>query len=264
MVQLQGNTFVVSGGASGLGKGVVEIFLKGGAKLIVLDMNEALGRALQEKHPNRVFFPGKVDVTDLTAVSTALDQAKNVQFYPISGAVLCAGIMTVGLTAALPEHSAPYGTQDIGAFKKLLEVNVIGSFNVAQQVAQRMILQDSDTVSEAERGVIVLTSSYTSTDGQSGSVGYSATKGALSSMVLPMARDLARYGIRVNAIAPGVFLTPINDAFVNDGTKCGEFPLRPGRPEEFGRFVEHVFMNEMINGAVLRQDAALRGAISID
>ena len=104
-------------------------------------------------------------------------------------------------------------------------------------------------------------------------------------MVLPMARDLARYGIRVNAVAPGVFrtffsvpndlmngwliscrftVTPINDAFVKETTKCGEFPVRPGRPEEFGRFVQHIFENEMINGAVLRQDAALRGAISIE
>ncbi|KAF5343054.1 hypothetical protein D9758_011130 [Tetrapyrgos nigripes] len=265
MVQIQGNTFIVSGGASGLGKGVVEVFIGKGAKVTILDVNEIEGYKLQDRFPGQVLFPGKVDITDPAAVEKALNQvSENPEFSRFSGAVLCAGIMSVGLIAALREHSAPYGVQDMDAFKRMLEVNVLGSFNVAQKVSERMILQDSDPTNEGERGVIVLTSSYTSTDGQRGSIGYSTTKGALSSMVLPMARDLAPYGIRVNAVAPGVFLTPINDSFVNERSKCGEFPQRPGRPEEFGAFVEHIFLNEMINGAVLRQDAALRGAISIE
>lgn len=192
--------------------------------------------------------------------------------------------------------------------KRIFEVNVIGSFNVAQQVAQRIINRAPSTVdlTKGDQGAIILTSSYTSTDGQSGSAAYSSTKGlsrfhtleswlfdvngihptgALSSLVLPMARDLAPYGIRVNAIAPGVFrayrvnvptftaskntaprltVTPINTAFLNERTKCGEFPTRPGRPSEFASFAQHILENEMFNGAVLRQDAAIRGAISID
>ncbi|KIM35561.1 hypothetical protein M413DRAFT_79321 [Hebeloma cylindrosporum] len=147
----------------------------------------------------------------------------------------------------------------------MLDINVLGSFNVAQAVAQSII--DSEKIDEelqGDSGCIVMTSSYVSTDGQSGSVGYTASKGAISAMVLPMARDLARYKIRVNAIAAGVFLTPINSAFVTEATCCGEYPRRPGRPEEFSHLVQSLFENEMMNGAVVRQDAALRGAISIE
>jgi len=172
--------------------------------------------------------------------------------------------MTTGLTAALPGDLSPYGIQELDAFRKMLDINVLGSYNVAQQVAQMIVEGSISEIQNGERGCLLFTSSYVSTDGQSGSVGYTATKGAISSMVLPMARDLAKYAIRVNAIAPGVFLTPMNQQFIDSNSKCGEFPLRPGRPDEFARLVQHVFENEMINGAVLRQDAALRGAVSID
>ncbi|KAJ7436771.1 3-hydroxy-2-methylbutyryl-CoA dehydrogenase [Mycena galericulata] len=261
MVKISGNTFVVSGGASGLGGGVIKVFLEEGANLGILDLNVEASEALAKEHPGHIFYPGQVDVTDEAQVNEAISQISN-KFSGLKGAILCAGIMSIGVTAGLPEESAPYGLQGIESLRKLLNVNILGTFNVAQQVAQRIIEDGKlETGEEDERGVILLTSSYVATDGQSGSVAYTATKGAISSMVLPMARDLARYGIRVNAVAPGVFLTPINSMFISNNSKCGEFPVRPGRPDEFGRFVKHIFDNEMINGVVLRQDGALRGAI---
>ncbi|TFK67278.1 putative short-chain dehydrogenase family protein [Pluteus cervinus] len=264
MVQIAGHTFVVSGGASGLGEAVVKNLVSKGANVVVLDFNKTAGEALAATDPQHILYPGPVDVSDAGQVSAAMEKGIET-FSSLHGAVACAGILTLGLTAGLPANLAPYGLADPLSMKRIFEVNVLGSFNVAQQVAQRIIKQGAPTdLSKGDQGVIVLTSSYTSTDGQSGSVAYSSTKGALSSMVLPMARDLASYGIRVNAVAPGVFLTPINSAFLNENSRCGEFPTRPGRPSEFASFVAHILENEMFNGAVLRQDAALRGAISVD
>ncbi|KDR82200.1 hypothetical protein GALMADRAFT_207502 [Galerina marginata CBS 339.88] len=258
MVQLSGKTFVITGGSSGLGLGVVKRFVEHGARVIVLDLSEP------QSISDKVLYPGRVDVTRQNEVSVAIKLGIE-KFGRLSGAVLCAGVLRTGLTAALPEHEDPYGLESFAGFRNLLDINVLGAFNVAQAVAQSII--DSEKTApnpelDGDAGCIILTSSYVSTDGQSGSVAYTASKGALSAMVLPMARDLARYKIRINAIAPGVFLTPMSSAYVTDKSRCGEFPQRPGRPDEFAHLVQSVFENEMVNGAVIRQDAALRQAIT--
>jgi NAD(P)-dependent dehydrogenase (short-subunit alcohol dehydrogenase family) len=172
----------------------------------------------------------------------------------LQGAIICAGIIHAERTVG------KNGAFSLEAFRRVIEVNLIGTFNVARLVAERMSKQEPDAT--GERGVIIMTSSVAAFDGQIGQAAYSASKGGVASLALPLARDLSRFGIRVMAIAPGVFETPMMSAISDEYRKSLEsnvpFPARLGRPEEYAALACHIIENPYLNGETIRLDAALR------
>ncbi len=251
-MQLSGRTFLISGGASGLGAACCRQFANAGGNVVVADVDEAHGSEVAAGIGDRATFV-KTDVTDEPSVARAVQQAVD-QFGAIHGAVTCAGILD---GARLVGRDGPY---DLEKFRRVIEVNLIGTFNVARLVAAQVAAGQPDE--EGERGVIVMTASVAAWEGQIGQAAYSASKGGVAAMTLPLARELGRHGIRVVSIAPGVFGTPMMQA-VNDQLRESlesqvPFPQRFGRPEEFAALAQHIVENRMLNGAVLRLDGALR------
>ncbi len=243
--------FIVTGGASGLGKGVVEAALDRGARVAVFDVNEAAGRALQQA--GRVIFC-RVDVASEADVQKAI--AATVEaFGRIDVCVNCAGIGGPGKT---------YGSKGVlplADFKRVIDINLLGTFNVLRLSVGEMARNEPDPVT-GERGVIVNTSSGAAWDGQMGQAAYAASKAGVVGMTLPIARDLSRYGIRINNISPGPFSTPLSDTLpqaVLDGLIAQtEFPKRLGYPSEFAALALHLVENTFMNGESIRIDAATR------
>jgi NAD(P)-dependent dehydrogenase (short-subunit alcohol dehydrogenase family) len=252
-MRIDGNGALVAGGASGLGAAAARRLHARGAHVVIADMNDDRGRALADELGERATFV-PTDVTDEGAVQGAVLAATG-QPVPLRISVCCAGIG--GSAARVAGKRGPHALEP---FETVIRVNLIGTFNVMRLAAAAMI--ETDPTESGERGVCVNTASIAAFDGQIGQIAYSASKGAIVGMTLPAARDLASVGVRVCAIAPGTFDTPLLAGLSADTREAlGQavpFPSRLGRPEEFGALVAHIVENEMINGEVIRLDGALR------
>jgi len=242
---------VVTGGASGLGEAVVRALSAKGARVAIFDLDADRGGALADEC-GALFMP--VDVGDPRSMADGLEAAR-VAHGQERIAVTCAGIAPAERTVT------KNGPHDFSIFERALRVNLTGVFNCASQAVAGMAGLPPVTP-DGERGVIINTASIAAYEGQIGQIAYSASKAGVAGMTLPMARDLARHGIRVVAIAPGLFFTPMIAAFsqeVQDAlTAKLEFPRRAGDPAEFAAMVLHICANAMINGEVIRLDGAYR------
>jgi NAD(P)-dependent dehydrogenase (short-subunit alcohol dehydrogenase family) len=242
---------LVTGGASGLGAATAAHFAKQGAKVAVLDLDEAQGRRVAEA-AGGVFC--KCDVADAAGVETAIANATDANG-PARILVTCAGI---GAAARIVGREGPMPLAD---FERVLRINLVGTFNVMRLAAAAMSVLPMDT---GERGVIVTTASVAAFEGQIGQAAYAASKGGIAAMTLPAARELARFGIRVLTIAPGLFRTPLLDGLpeetVSDLSAAIPFPNRLGEPWEFAALVGALVANPYLNGEVIRLDGALRMA----
>ena len=244
---------IVTGGASGLGEATARMLSSMGANVAIFDLDENKGLAVSEKI-NSDFY--KVDVTDIIsvnqAVSSFLKQNEGIQIV-----VNCAGI---GPAAKTVSRGEPHSSE---LFAKVININLIGSFNVASICAAEMV-KNREYSEDGFRGVIVNTASVAAYDGQIGQVAYSASKGGIVGMTLPMARDLSDKGIRVCSIAPGLFLTPLLESLPEEVQeslgKQVPFPSRLGKPTEFAKLVVQIIENDMLNGEVIRLDGAIRMA----
>lgn len=253
-MQISTSTIIVTGGASGLGEACVRRFAELGANVVILDLNEAQGQALaQELGPNATFVP--TNVSDESHVQRAIDTALR-QYGKIDVAINCAGI---GPPAKTIGKEGPHA---LDLFKKVVEVNLVGTFNVIRLAAWAM--SQNSPNAEGERGVIINTASVAAFDGQMGQAAYSASKGGIVGMTLPIARDLARNGIRVVTIAPGLFQTPLFKGLPAEAVASLEqqvpFPSRLGRPSEYAQMAQSIIENVMLNGETIRLDGAIRMA----
>ncbi len=244
---------VVTGGASGLGEATIRNIVTNGGKGVILDLQEERANHLiQELGEDQVLFV-KTDVTSEENVQSALNQAVETFGY-VNVVVNCAGIGSGMKTYGRR------GPHSLDEFRKVVEVNLIGSFNVIRLAAEKM--SENQPNDNEERGVIINTSSVAAFDGQIGQVAYSASKGGVVGMTLPIARDLSSYGIRVMTIAPGLFKTPLFEALPDEAIESLEkmtpFPQRLGQPEEYGHLVQGIIENPMLNGEVIRLDGAIR------
>ncbi len=251
-MRLNGSTFLITGGASGLGAACARMFVESGANAIIADLNIAAGESLAGELGASARF-ARVDVTSPTDVQAAIDLAMS-EFGGLQGVINCAGILHA---ARVVGKTGPY---DLEAFRRVIEINLIGTFNVIRLAAAAMAINRPND--DGERGVIINTSSVAAFDGQIGQASYAASKGAVAGMTLPIARELANFGIRVVAIAPGIFDTAMM-AGMNDEQRQSladqvPFPPRLGRPEEFAMLARQVVENPMLNGEVIRLDGALR------
>ena len=243
---------VVSGGASGLGLAVVNRILAQGGKVAVLDINESQGNQLAAAHPDQVLFV-KTDISNEQQVDRAVDIAAE-KFGKVNLAVGCAGVLGAGKIVSKK------GPMPLEYFQKVVNINLIGSFLLTRAAARHM--QTNQPNDNQERGVIIHTASIAAYEGQLGQVAYSATKSAIVGMMLPLAREFARSGIRCMAIAPGIFETPMMANVpedIRDSLAQGiPFPSRFGTADEFAQMVEHINQNQMLNGSVIRLDGAAR------
>jgi len=243
---------VITGGASGLGNAVAQHVVKSGGKVALLDVQDNLGdSAAAALSPNAIFL--KCDVTDEQNVNDAVQRAQDF----VSGinlTVNCAGV--VGAGRMLGKNGPMAGE----FFTKVVHINLIGTFLVDKACANQMTKNTPNA--DGERGVIIHTASVAAYEGQIGQVAYSATKGAVLSMTLPMARELAAFGIRVVTIAPGVFWTPMVGGMTQELQESlasqVPFPKRLGRPEEYAALVSHIFQSPYLNGETIRLDGAIR------
>ncbi len=253
-MEITNNTFIVTGGASGLGAATVRALHESGANVVIADMNSEQGEALATELGDRVIFK-TTDVANEEDAQATVDLAVS-HFGRLCGLVNCAGIG--GAAKTVGKH----GAHPLDAFSKTIQVNLIGSFNMARLAATAM--QDNEPTADNERGVIINTASIAAYDGQIGQAAYAASKGGVVSMTLPMARDLSRQGIRVMTIAPGLFLTPMLEALPEEvqaalGASV-PYPPRLGKPAEYASTVKHIIGNVMMNGETIRLDGALRMA----
>lgn len=254
-MKLQNKVFVVTGGASGLGAATVKYLVHAGAKVAFVDMNQELGYALkQHLGDNSKFYP--LDVTHEQAVKSFFLNVEQ-DFGQLNGLVNCAGI------APSAKVLGREGLHDLALFQKVLDVNVTGSFNMIRFAAELMAKYELQN-DEEDRGVIINTASVAAYDGQIGQAAYSASKGAIVAMTLPLARELARNAIRVMTIAPGIMETPMLKGMpqnVQDALgQMVPFPPRLAKPEEFASLVAHIIENTYLNGEVIRLDGAIRMA----
>jgi NAD(P)-dependent dehydrogenase (short-subunit alcohol dehydrogenase family) len=253
-MQIQDRTFLVSGGGSGLGAACVRMLAAVGGRVVIADLNRAAGDALAAELGGSV-RAAPADVTDEAGVQGAIDVALK-EFGGLHGAVCCAG---VALAERIVGKTGPH---PLAAFAKVITVNLVGTFNVLRLAAAAMAQQPA--AADGERGVIVTTASVAAFEGQIGQAAYAASKGGVVSLTLPAARELARFGIRVVAIAPGTFDTPLLAGLPEAARQSlGQqvpFPSRLGKPEEFAALVRHIIENQMLNGEVIRLDGALRMA----
>src|SRR6201992_564787 len=251
-VEITDAVALVTGGASGLGLATTRRLLDGGAQVVVLDLK---GEDVVRELGDRARF-APADVTDEKAVTAALDIAESLG--PLRIVINCAGtgnaIRTLGKDGPFP----------LEAFRKVVEINLIGTFNVLRLGAERIAQNEPVGPENEERGVIVNTASVAAFDGQIGQAAYSASKGGVVGMTLPIARDLASKGIRVMTIAPGLFDTPLLAGLPEPAReslgKQVPHPSRLGNPDEYGALAVHIIENPMLNGEVIRLDGAIRMA----
>jgi NAD(P)-dependent dehydrogenase (short-subunit alcohol dehydrogenase family) len=253
-MQINQAVFLVSGGASGLGAATAQRLVEAGARVMLVDLNAEAVAA----QAGRLGDSARHVVADITqeAAAQAAVEAAVAAFGQLNGLVNCAGI--VNGEKILGKH----GPHLLDSFRRVIDVNLIGSFNLMRLAAAA--IAESAANEEGERGVIINTASVAAYDGQVGQAAYAASKGAIVSLTLPAARELARFGIRVMTIAPGIFETPMMaglPAEVRDSLAAGvPFPPRLGRPAEYAALVQHIIENSMLNGEVIRLDGALRMA----
>lgn len=250
-MQIPGSTFLVTGGSSGLGAACVERLSALGANVVIVDLNAADGRALAAERPNVRFV--QANVAAEAEVQAAVDLALET-FGGLHGAINCAGI------AVARKLLSSRGHHTLTEFARVIEVNLVGTFNVIRLAAAAMSLLPADA--SGERGVLINTASVAAFDGQIGQAAYSASKGGVVGMTLPLARELAQYGIRVVTIAPGLFLTPMLAGLPEKAQESlaqqVPFPSRLGAPAEYAALVQQIIENQMLNGEVIRLDGAIR------
>jgi len=253
-MKISGSTFLVTGGASGLGAATARHLASLGGRVLVADLNETAGHALEREIGAAALFE-RVDVASEADARHAVAAAVQ-HFGALHGLVNCAGIATPGKVLGKD------GPLALETFERVVRINLIGTFNLLRLAAAAMARQEPNA--EGERGVIVNTASIAAFDGQIGQPAYAASKAGVAGMTLPIARELARSGIRVVTIAPGLFETPMMAGLpveVQESLgKTVPFPARLGRPAEYAQLVQSIVENPMLNGATLRLDGALRMA----
>lgn len=251
-MKLDETVAIITGGASGLGGATAETFAKAGARIAIFDLNAEKGEALAAEIGNNARYY-QVDVTDENAVKAAVGSTVDA-FGKITANVNCAGIAT-GLKTMGKE-----GPHTLDLFRKVIDINLIGTFNVLRLAAEQMAKNDANE--DGERGVIINTASVAAYDGQKGQAAYSASKGGIVGMTLPIARDLAFYGIRICSIAPGIFYTPLFEGLgqdvVDSLSSQVTFPKRLGRPDEYGALAKTIVESPYMNGETIRLDGAIR------
>ena len=251
-MQLENKGVLVTGGASGLGGACVRLLSQMGAKVLIADYNNEIGKALAAELGDAVLFV-KTDVVEEKDVQTAVQTAVDT-FGGVHVLINCAGI------GRAEKVLGKDGPSSLASFTRVIQVNLIGTFNAIRLTATAMATNRPNE--DGERGVIINTASVAAFDGQIGQASYSASKGGVVGMTLPIARELARYGIRVMTIAPGIFDTPMlaglsEPARLSLGQQM-PFPPRLGRPAEYAALAKHIIENAMLNGEVIRLDGALR------
>ncbi len=244
---------IVTGGVSGLGLAVAQQIVAAGGRVALFDVNDDKGAAAVEAlGADRACFL-RTDVTDEAGVAANVDAAAAF-LGGLNAAINCAGILGAGRVLG---REAP---MPLATFSTTVMVNLVGSFNVAKAAAA--VMQRNDAGDDGERGVIVNTASVAAYEGQIGQAAYSASKGGVVAMTLPMARELARFGIRVNTVAPGIFWTPMVDGMPDEVQRSLSasipFPSRLGRPEEFADLVAYILASRYLNGETIRLDGAVR------
>ncbi|AWY01442.1 3-hydroxy-2-methylbutyryl-CoA dehydrogenase [Marinomonas primoryensis] len=253
-MQIQDKHFIVTGAASGIGEAVARRLHGLGAKVTLADVNEKGLERVQAELGDRAL----ASVTDIVSEESAQHSVNKAvkTFGAISGLINCAGIP--GAERVVGRE----GPHRLASFQRAISVNLVGTFNMIRLVADQM--QNNQQEANLERGVIINTASAAAFDGQIGQAGYAASKGGVVAMTLPIARELARFGIRVMTIAPGLFKTPMMDVLPEEVQKSlGEsvpFPPRLGDPDEFAALAQHIIENSMLNGEVIRLDGAIRMA----
>jgi len=251
-MQIKDRCFIVTGGVSGLGGATSRAIVAAGGKVLLADLNDELGASMESELGEAAHYV-KCDVTSEEDGKKAVAAAKD-KFGGVHGLVNCAGI---GIPAKVLGKEGP---MDLKKFAKVIEVNLTGSFNMTRLAAEAMAEGDADD--QGERGVIIYTASVAAFDGQIGQASYSASKGGLVGMTLPIARELASIGVRVMTIAPGIFHTPMMDGLpqkVQDSLGAMvPFPPRLGRPDEYAQMAQHIIENTMLNGETIRLDGAIR------
>jgi NAD(P)-dependent dehydrogenase (short-subunit alcohol dehydrogenase family) len=249
-VKIAGNTFLVTGGASGLGAGTVRHLVAAGGRVAIVDVERKRGETLAAEL-GALFFPA--DVTDESQVSAAIRDTC-ARFDSLHGVVNCAGI------ASAERLLSRDGPHKLDAFARVVNTNLVGTFNVVRLAAQAMATNAPEA--DGERGIVINTASIAAFEGQIGQAAYSASKAGIVGMTLPIARELARFGIRVMTIAPGVFETPMMDG-MSETVRASlraqvPFPARLGKAAEYAALAAHIIENPMLNGAVIRLDGAMR------
>ncbi|NNF41001.1 MAG: 3-hydroxyacyl-CoA dehydrogenase [Woeseiaceae bacterium] len=251
-MQLASARALITGGASGLGLATAERVINAGGHVVILDINDEQGEAAAARLGTRARYV-KTDVADETSVRNAVAAAQDFMG-GITLAVNCAGIATAGRTLG---RDGPWPSEH---FNRVIQVNLVGSYNVIKEAAA--VMQHNDPNDNGERGVMVSTASIAAFEGQIGQAAYSASKGGVVGMMLPLAREFAQFGIRVNTIAPGIFMTPMMAGMPEEVQaslgKQVPFPPRLGKPEEYADAVAFIYGNAMLNGETIRVDGAIR------
>ena len=260
-MQVRDNSFLVTGGASGLGEAVVRGINNQGGNVVIADLNMEAGQALVDELGDKVRFI-HCDVTCGDEVQAAVNLAEN-EFGSLHGSINCAGIAVV--QKLLDRENNPSSLED---FSRGVNINLIGSFNVARLVAASIAkrvaakVAQSDTEQNADQGIIINTASIAAYDGQVGQASYASSKAGVVGLTLPLARELARHSIRVMTIAPGIFATPMMNSIPEKAREQLEsavpYPKRLGDPNEFAKLVLHIIDNAYLNGEVIRLDGAIR------
>lgn len=257
-MQIEQHSFLVTGGASGLGESVVRAIVAQGGKVVIADLNESTGQALVNELGDNVRFV-RCDVTSGDDVQAAVAMAEEA-FGGLQGSINCAGIAVV--QKLLDRENNP---ADLEAFSRGVNINLVGSFNVARLVAAsiaKRVAASTTAEVNADNGIIINTASIAAFDGQVGQASYASSKAGVVGMMLPLARELTRHGIRVMTIAPGIFATPMMDSLPEKARTQLEsavpYPKRLGAPNEFAKLVTHIIDNAYLNGEVIRLDGAIR------
>ncbi|MBC6997312.1 3-hydroxyacyl-CoA dehydrogenase [Cytophaga sp. FL35] len=253
-MQIENKTFLITGGVSGLGLATAQLIVSKGGNAVLADVNEAAGQQAQEELGAATLFL-KTDVTDEENVKQTIANAL-AHFGALHGAINCAGI------GPGERVLGRKGVHRLETFSKVIQINLIGTFNVLRLAAEA--IQKNKPEASGERGIIINTASVAAYEGQIGQAAYSASKGGIIAMMLPIARELARFGIRVMTIAPGTFETPLLMGFSEEVKESlGQqvpFPSRLGKPEEYAQLAQQIIENQMLNGETIRLDGAIRMA----
>jgi NAD(P)-dependent dehydrogenase (short-subunit alcohol dehydrogenase family) len=252
-MEIKGNAFVVTGASSGLGAATARMIVAQGGKVVMVDLNPQGAQLAAELGADARFVA--TDVTNPESAQAAIDACCK-EFGGLRGLVNCAGVATS------EKVMGKEGVHTLETFTRAININLVGSFNMLRLAAA--VMSEQLPLADNERGVIVNTASVAAFDGQIGQVAYAASKGGIVAMTLPAARDLARYGIRVMAIAPGIFETPmlmgLPESVRDSLGKSVPYPPRLGRPAEYANLVQQIIGNVMLNGEVIRLDGAIRMA----